>query len=784
MNSPAGAGFILDEFQRLAVEHLDAGRSVLVAAPTGSGKTVVAEHAVDMALATGRRAFYTTPVKALSNQKYRDLRERLGESRVGLLTGDNVIAADADVVVMTTEVLRNMLYAAGRADASGPDAAGSSGDSGSDAGDAGGAGDAVSRLGVVVLDEVHYLEDPYRGPVWEEVILLLPASVVLVCLSATVSNHRQLGDWLNQARGPTAVVSESRRPVPLNNLYAVGRRRSSEVRILPTLVDGESNPQGKRFDAPPRPARQRFHRGGAGAAGGAPRRRGESGGTAGGSRRLDGRGPRPGDAAGRQGAGSRSARHRRGPPASVWRPPRRVDLLAELRRRRLLPVIWFVFSRKGCDTAAARLERDGACFNDEAEADRIDEIVARRLERLDPSDLAVLGVRRWREQLRLGIAAHHAGMVPVLKEAVEQCFSEGLVKVVFATETLALGVNMPARSVVIDKPFKFDGQRTVALSAAQHTQFTGRAGRRGIDDEGWAVDLWSPECSFSEVAERAASRAFELRSAFRPTYNMVAALLSRSSAEAARHLMSRSFAQFQADRQFQADHQGPQPRRSDRSAKPSEPHGRSKPPQRRGAERQRQTPDARTDLSGRFDAVAAVLRDRGHLHDWDLSDSGLLVSRIFHEADLVVAEALSTGLFVGLSPPELASVLSAFSYEHRSPKPPPDVWIPSGAAHRRLRRIEALVAELHRTERRFGLEPIRSLDTGFASAAHRWAAGESFEALQDEGFSAGDFVRNVKQVIDLARQLAAVAPDAGISESAAAVARSLNRGVVALSGAV
>ena len=705
---------MLDEFQRRAIEHLDAGRSVLVSAPTGSGKTVVADHAVDRALAEGRRAFYTTPIKALSNQKFRDLSRRLGASRVGLLTGDNVISGDADVVVMTTEILRNMLYAEG----------------------------AGPRLAVVVLDEVHYLEDPYRGPVWEEVILHLPPGVVLVCLSATVSNHDQLGGWLKQVHGPTAVVAERRRPVPLTNLYAVGRRRSDSVRIMPTLVDGRPNPQGSRFDAPPRPPRSRASGRRHGRPRGpdhADRQRGAAPGRPRGSDRSDR--PRPGGSGRTRGSG----RDDRGQQSSrtVWRPPRRVDLLAELQQRDLLPVIWFVFSRKGCDQAADRLVRDGARFTDDSEADRIDEVLEASVGRLDPRDLSALGVARWADRLRLGIASHHAGMVPVFKEAVEQCFAEGLVKVVFATETLALGVNMPARSVVIDKPVKYDGQRTAPLSAAQYTQFTGRAGRRGIDEAGWAVALWSPDCTFKQVAGLASSRSFELRSAFRPTYNMVAALLGRMPAESARDLMGRSFAQYQAE-----------------------------------------AARSRIDLARRFDAVASVLRERGHLHGWSLTESGSLVARIFHEADLVVAEAVSGGLLDGLSPPELASVLSAFTYEHRSPGPRPEVWIPSDAAFGRLRQIEAAVEGLHRVERRFGVDPIRTVETGFGSAAHRWAAGESFESLQDEGFSAGDFVRNVKQVVDLARRIAAIAPDPQTATAARHTVDALNRGVVALSGAI
>ena len=717
MTEPAGVGFALDGFQRRAIEHLDSGRSVLVSAPTGSGKTVVADHAVDSALAGGRRSFYTTPIKALSNQKYRDLCRRLGPDRVGLLTGDNVIAGDADVVVMTTEVLRNMLCTAA----------------------------ADDRLGAVVLDEVHYLEDPYRGPVWEEVILHLPSTVVLVCLSATVSNHRELGDWLNRVHGPTAVVAESRRPVPLTNLYAVGRRRSDAVELWPTLVEGKPNPKGRRFDLPAASSRQHHRPRGAGQPGrpelsrgaGRSSRRGAPGSSRGpGSSRAPGQPQRPGRHRGR-------TEHRGRGRGLPWRAPRRVDLLAELAERDLLPVIWFVFSRKGCDQAAARLARDGIRYTSDSEAARIDELVENRLGGLDEADLDALGARRFADRLRLGIASHHAGMVPVFKEIVEHCFADGLVRAVFATETLALGVNMPARSVVIDKPTKYDGHRTAPLRAAQYTQFTGRAGRRGIDDAGWAVALWSPDCTFDEMAEMASSRSFELRSAFRPTYNMATGLLARMPADEARDLMARSFAQHQAD-----------------------------------------AASSHSSLRQQFDAVASVLRERGHLDGWTLSASGSLVAHIFHEMDLAVAEALHAGLLDDLSPAELASVLSAFTYEHRSPGPRPEVWIPSGTAYRRLRRISVGLDDLHRTERRFGAGPTRSLETGFAAAAHRWVSGEPFEALLDERFSPGDFVRNVKQLIDLCRRIAAVAPNPDTALSAQRAVQALNRGVVVLSGAV
>ena len=464
----SGRDFTLDRFQLEAIEHLDAGRSVLVAAPTGSGKTVVAEHAIDRALSERKRAFYTAPIKALSNQKYRDLSERIGSSRVGLLTGDNAINADADIVVMTTEVLRNMLYE----------------------------GRVLDDLGFVIMDEVHYLEDTFRGPVWEEVMLHLPAHAKLVCLSATVSNTDELAGWIESIRGATGCVVERKRPVELTNLYAVGDRRGHRLHVISTLLDGEPNSEGHRFDPDLR----------------------------------------------------RGRRHDRGKrEKSPYTTPTRLDVLDHLEDHDLLPVIWFVFSRRGCDAAAEQLERAGARFTDTDEADRIRAIADERLGGLPAADLAVLDTSAWRNRLERGIASHHAGLVPAFKETVEQCFAEGLVRVVFATETLALGVNLPARSVVIDKLTKFTGETHEHLTPAQFTQLTGRAGRRGLDATGHAIVPWSPFVRFEQVAGLAGSESFRLRSAFRPTYNMAANLLQRLDAEAARALLARSFAQYQAD---------------------------------------------------------------------------------------------------------------------------------------------------------------------------------------------------------------------------------------------
>ena len=461
----SGYPFELDAFQLEAMDALDGGHSVVVAAPTGSGKTVVAEYAVARALAEGSKAFYTTPLKALSNQKFADFTRKYGPAKVGLLTGDNSINGEAPVVVMTTEVLRNMIYA------------GSS---------------SLETLRYVVLDEVHYLQDPYRGPVWEEVIIHLPPEVDLVCLSATVSNAEELADWVGTVRGSTRAIIEERRPVPLHNLFLVGERQSERLLLLPTFVDERPNPRGMAITS-----------------------------------KVEG--------------GWRA--YRRGGLFS----PRRSETVELLAEEALLPAIYFIFSRAGCDEAVRQCVREGRRFTSAAERHQIRGMAEAATGHLSDADLSALGYGEWLSSLEAGFAAHHAGLVPPFKEAVERCFLAGLVKVVFATETLSLGINMPARSVVVEKLAKFSGERVEPLTPGEYTQLTGRAGRRGTDDVGYAVVLWSPGVTFDQVASLAGARSYTLTSSFRPTYNMASNLVRRSTPSQAHHLLNLSFAQYRAD---------------------------------------------------------------------------------------------------------------------------------------------------------------------------------------------------------------------------------------------
>jgi len=482
--------FALDPFQVAACAALEDGHGVLVAAPTGSGKTLVGEFAVHLALRSGRKCFYTTPIKALSNQKYAELVRRYGADDVGLLTGDNAVNGEAPVVVMTTEVLRNMLYAGSA---------------------------TLTGLAYVVMDEVHYLADRFRGAVWEEVIIHLPGGVALASLSATVSNAEEFGEWLSEVRGDTVTVVEERRPVPLFQHVLVGRR----------LLDlFEAAPDGVRVNRELEHVARDDWR-----AGRADRRRRGHGGT--------GRGGERGR--GRHGAPQRGGRGRH------WTPTR-VEVVQRLEAEGLLPAIVFVFSRAGCAAAVEQVLATGLRLTTPAERDEIRHLVGERCAHLPDEDLAALGYHELVDGLARGVAAHHAGMLPAFKEVVEELFARGLVRVVFATETLALGINMPARSVVLERLSKWNGDTHADVTPGEYTQLTGRAGRRGIDVEGHGVVLWQPGLDPKAVAGLASTRTYPLRSSFQPTYNMAVNLVRQVGRQAARDLLEQSFAQFQADR--------------------------------------------------------------------------------------------------------------------------------------------------------------------------------------------------------------------------------------------
>ncbi len=641
--------FPLDGFQVQAMDAIDRGESVLVSAPTGSGKTLIADYAAARALESGGKAFYTTPIKALSNQKFAELSRRYGEGRVGLLTGDVSHQADAPIVVMTTEVLRNMLFARSR---------------------------ALDGLEVVILDEVHYLQDPYRGSVWEEVLVLTPPTVAFVSLSATVSNAGDFGAWLTSVRGTTRVVVETHRPVTLHHHYAVAERGRDHLTVLPLLRQGRPNPDGAALDD---------------------RRR-------------------------------RNPRHR-------FRVPRRGEVIEYLAASGMLPAITFIFSRAACDDATRQCLQDGIRLTSPEERARIRVLTEAAVERLGDDDLRTLGYGPWSAALEGGIAPHHAGLVPAFRQAAEQCFSEGLLKVVFATETLALGINMPARTVVVERFAKFRGSDTSALTSGEYQQLTGRAGRRGIDTVGHAFVLWSAASPFSLVARTALAPPPDLLSSFHPTYNLAVNLVRRWSREDAHGLLAASYGQWQA-------------------------------------------PAGSESLPALLDRRLAILEKRGFVDGWELTEAGYALASIYHESDLLVAEALRGGLLDGLDPASLAGVASALTFEAR--RSSEDAAEPHGKkVIDRLARLDAVAGELRADERRVGLRRTRRPDAGLVRAVTGWAKGATLDTvLRDADVAPGDFVRNVRQLIDLVRQLAQVAAETGTRESAQMAVALLKRGVV------
>ena len=498
----ATLSFELDAFQNTACRAVEAGRGVLVAAPTGAGKTIVGEFSVYLALQRGCKAFYTTPIKALSNQKFQELGEKYGAHNVGLLTGDTSINSEAPVVVMTTEVLRNMLYA---------DSA------------------TLAGLAYVVMDEVHYLADRSRGAVWEEVIIHLPSEVSVISLSATVSNAEEFGAWLGTVRGDTAVVVSEHRPVPLWQHVMV--RRDLVDLFAENLAFDEFAAVAKAAAKTPKINAEllKLARSESVSTG-----RGSSYGRRGGGRagHDDGRSSRGGER-----------------DSQTWaRPASRPQVIRALESQQLLPAITFIFSRAACDAAVQQCAAAGLWLTTRTEQDEIARRVDAACAELPDSDREVLGYWGWRDGLLRGLAAHHAGMLPSFKEVVEDLFADGLVRAVFATETLALGINMPARTVVLEKLEKFNGEAHVAITAGEYTQLTGRAGRRGIDVEGHAVVLWQPGTDPTAVGGLASRRSYPLNSSFRPTYNMSINLVAQFGRERTRAVLESSFAQFQADR--------------------------------------------------------------------------------------------------------------------------------------------------------------------------------------------------------------------------------------------
>jgi ATP-dependent RNA helicase HelY len=783
----ARLSFDLDPFQEAACAVLEQGRSVLVAAPTGAGKTIVAEFAVHLALQDSTdKVFYTTPMKALSNQKFSELAAQHGAGQVGLLTGDTNINSGARIVVMTTEVLRNMLYA---------DSA------------------LLAGLKYVIMDEVHYLADRFRGAVWEEVIIHLPPRVRLVSLSATVSNAEEFGDWLQAVRGDTDVIVSEERPVPLEQHVLV------KSKLLELFDGGLGQPGTGTHRVNPELARMA-------ASAGRPL------GTY--------RGPHAGRSQ-RKGEVNRDRMERS-------------ELVRLLESKHLLPAIFFVFSRVGCDAAVGQVLRSDVRLTENWERDEIRALAEERCRAIADADLGVLGYWGWLEGLERGVAAHHAGMLPTFKEVVEDLFQRKLLKVVFATETLALGVNMPARTVVLEKLEKFNGEARVPITPGEYTQLTGRAGRRGIDVEGHSVIQWTAGLDPQAVASLASRRSYPLVSSFRPTYNMAVNLIQQFGRDRTREILESSFAQFQADRAVVdlarkareqeksldgyaeamnchlgdfVEYAGIRRELSDlerKQARNTEGHGHRGERDRRQrqindlrrrmkqhpchscndreahsrwAERwfrlSRETERLATQIRGRtgavaqvFDRITDLLLELNYLEKngqkLSVAAPGRSLRRIYGERDLLVAECLRTGSWDGLDAPGLAAMASCLVFEpRREDSALGDRGLPRGPFRAALEATEAIWSRLTDLEEEHRLPRTEVPSAALALATLHWAQGARLDSvLREADLAAGDFVRWMKQAIDLLDQVSLVA-DGELGRTARRSIDAIRRGIVAYS---
>ena len=749
--------FELDPFQIEACHALEDGKGVLVAAPTGAGKTIVGEFAVDLVINSGGKCFYTTPIKALSNQKYQELSYKYGDDKIGLLTGDTSINSEAQIVVMTTEVLRNMIYSNSS---------------------------TISDLRYVVMDEVHYLADKFRGAVWEEILIHLSDAVQVISLSATVSNAEEFGEWLQTVRGDTEVIVSEIRPVPLYQHVLFGNR------LIDLFGDNQKlNPELTRLE------RDTY-------------------------RQIKG-----------------NWRDKPKVPKSLMRS----EIVEKLDREGLLPAITFIFSRNNCDAAVRQCLAAGIRLTNSEERREIRSAITRNMKNLAEDDLVVLGYYEWADALERGIAAHHAGLLPAFKVTVEELFQKGFVKAVFATETLALGINMPARTVVLEKLSKWNGEGHVAISPGEYTQLTGRAGRRGIDIEGNAVILWNNDLDSTSVGGLASTRTYPLKSSFKPTYNMSINLISQFGSNRARTSLESSLAQFQADkavvglakqirknelvrddlyRQVEC-HAGnfmeyaamrgeikkleTDGRRSKRKRheieeeignirKRLKQHPSHSCPDRENhsrlterAQRLQREIDGLTErinsrtnvIAKRFDRIKVILDKFGYIDNDVITKSGKLLAKIYGETDLLISESIQAGVFNTLAPADLVSVISACIYESRNDEA---AKVPRGDVQLALAIVSKIYAKIHDAESDMNLEPMRAPDLGFCWASHKWASGHSLTSiLKGSELTVGDFVRAMKQIIDLLRQLRAAAPELQpiIDQSL----KQIDRGVIAYAGA-
>ena len=771
--------FPIDDFQLESMAHLLDGRSVMVAAPTGTGKTLVAEFAVWLAQKRGQRVIYTTPLKALSNQKYRDMRELYGYDNVGLVTGDIVEHSHASIVIMTTEVYRNMLLEDGgerfangeRLDAS-----------------------ELRDVGFVVFDELHYLSDFDRGPVWEEAIICSPKHVQLVGLSATVSNAEDLASWISRVHRPISLVFHEQRAVPLEHYYYYGdkihlvqdaegnrvnrfprvggeakiaqlmnRRRTyvydddeegevDEEAVAEEFWDKQENRRKGRV--PNREQRRRAER------------RGKPN-TSHAQQHSSASPTASAHAAPNAEQGAEAEVRPVRPRRQFFKAPEPGETLTALRNADMLPCLYFLPGRRVVEEAAASASLHS--FTSPEEEAFIREEIGIWLDRLPPEDRNLQQVLLLTNMLPRGIAFHHAGLLPGLKVLVETLFAQGHLRAVFATDTLALGVNMPARTVVVGSLSKFDGQEMRLLTPNEYRQLTGRAGRRGMDVRGAAVIPYSPWEPFEDAFQRITGEMLPVTSSFVIRYNSVLNLWRPGDVQHLRRICASSLREYQRYLIWELNEYQRLEKRYQKARKSGKKKGAASDSAFEALEKRRQRigsyPLSRAGAA-ELDGTIFALRALGFIGQNDeLTLKGRLLRGIFHPAGIMLVEMIMRGIFDDMSSNEVAEICSWFTFSNDKRLHNRNVL--ASRLSRVRRDLYQVLQHVHGIEERAGINFSPGIQPEFHGVALAWSRGMSLNALLNRiELAEGDILMLLNQTIDLLQQVqAAVGQVADMKEA-------------------